>query len=429
MSEPSILTLFFSCNNFMNFIKDKTKVCTDSECLINHFKKLSTSKNSFSSDLKSLDSLLSKRFDSKLPYFEQFLLILQDFHIHEIQHCSGSEEFCFFHHFFPSSLEKSCNCSSNFQIFPVINCESIPNFHATHSMLQTSSRLFRKLFKFFNDHKDCDAKINFIADKIGETLIILLQNSASSDFLKIAASAPSHFCNEDLVLTANSENYDLASYLVTDGTGVQLFKQVKGLFHWEVGRPGDMKKKSYVEGIKDFISKGELPIALIYHQSKSEFFIESENFTCIEILNIKSSKNQSQLNIDKKFIDLEFRNCSVCGISTNSICCDFGEQNSYWKCGCGKISRFSVCECGKKQPYCKICLIPLNAFVTDCRQCGNQVKSAEACEVCGFKIGEMCLGCYENLILCEICGHLNLPGTGYGCWRCMNPFKHLFRLN
>ena len=97
-----------------------------------------------------------------------------------------------------------------------------------------------------------------------------------------------------------------------------------------------------------------------------------------------------------------------------------------WKCTCDNDKVEKVCTCGTKEiEICQVCAVVCEYFEKDCKRCGGKFRQGQQCEVCSFKIENLCGNCFDSLENCEICRYPNIENF-LACKRCHNPSLKLF---
>jgi hypothetical protein len=306
-------------------------------------------------------------------------------------------------------------------MLPSLSSDYLPALAESERQLSVSLQFFRTWLKKSSKKAACGCIKTFFTEKIPEIFIVLTESVNNSNLISFMASVPSNFEVFEIIEGSNQSNYNLSGFLMAENSKIFLFKKEKKLHKWKIVEPGDEKNTSFLEGVKNFIKSGALPVAVIFEQDDSEFFIESEHFVCLENMRLKGKDDLKNLDFVKKCQNVEVWNCFECGKNNHHVVCVCGFKKEYWKCSCGKMNKGNVCTCKKIRPACDRCHQFLKDFDVECRQCGEIIFAGETCQVCGLDIRKFCKGCYENFILCEICGFLNTGEGKIACKRCMNP--------
>ena len=429
MSAENVLSILLSISNISEFIKSVTDRCQTESCFINIIKSMLSSSSALTKHFPAFKSAIQQQFGTQYTLFELLSLILLEFHDHEHLHCNRSEFYCLLHTIFPFPFTSTCKCGQYSNLFPSIKANIWPSIKSNSPSEYETEKHFRTLFKVNKKVKtsECGCKKKFNIIKPPLFLFIGVEDCQTEHVLNFFASVPSNLPLSELFENDFDENYNLQGFLMVVKGNVEYFCKVAGLARWEFGVFNNRKTVSFFMGVKYFLEANALPLGLVYIQRPEPFFIDKQNFMCLEQLKIRVNPNGA----DKAFIEncklgqsyMWF--CGICKVNVNRILCECGARKNYWKCSCGKTSSRKVCVCGKNKPECKQCKLEFNAFSTECRRCGGKVLNDGKCEVCEFAINEICINCYNTLELCSICNYLN-DCNALACLRCMNPFLKLF---
>ncbi|OMJ80704.1 hypothetical protein SteCoe_18954 [Stentor coeruleus] len=434
MSAVDVLSFIWGLPIVKDFITTQTLECQKPNCLTTFIKRLFINSKDPKLQSKEIDDYMKKIGFSTFSFFEVFSLILSEFHKHELDHLSRTEEFCIFHRFFSQELMQNCQCTKKLSLFPQISTSSIPHFNTITEGDSILPQIFGKIFDYTKAYNidTCGCLRKYTLNQSPEYLIISLEYSKPENPLLVYTSAPQKMNLTDFFDSKTSEDYYLQGYFIystTTNSVSYMHKSYKKKYLWNISTKFIEKPQdgSFIDCLKEVVNNNTLPIAFVYSKECSDF-MEMKYFMYVESRQnynnlIVSPDILPQLNISKDFTWI----CNNCQILVNMADCICGEgkKNFGWKCKCGKFPVGEICECGWKRPICEYCHNQCEFFETDCKRCGDDYRQGESCGVCSYKSNIVCIGCYNHLENCDVCGYPNMP-EGLACARCMNPFMKLF---